>query len=381
MDKNYPLFDIYWDKKDIENVVSVIKRGSYWAIGPEIKDFEDKLSDYFNSQYCITFNSGTSALHAVLLAYGITSGEAIVPSMSFIATANCVILAGAKPIFAEIEDETLGLDPEDVKEKITDQTKVIIPMHYGGKVCKHIEALREIADDYKLVLIEDNAESFGAKIKNRFTGTIGNAGVLSFCQNKIITTGEGGAVITDDKDIFEKLLLIRSHGRVEQKGVNYFSNINEMDYIEIGYNFRLPSIGAALGISQLEKIEKIIRLRREKGKFYDKILTEIPQIKINPELEGTRTVYQLYTIFLKNPEDRSNLQEFLLNNGIYTKIYFPPIHLKTYYKNKFGYKEGDFPNTEKISKKILSLPFSLRFKDSDQKYIATKIKQFFEMNH
>ncbi|MFX1459971.1 MAG: DegT/DnrJ/EryC1/StrS family aminotransferase [Promethearchaeota archaeon] len=381
MDKNYPLFDIYWDKKDIENVVSVIKRGSYWAIGPEIKDFEDKLSDYFNSQYCITFNSGTSALHAVLLAYGITSGEAIVPSMSFIATANCVILAGAKPIFAEIEDETLGLDPEDVKEKITDQTKVIIPMHYGGKVCKHIEALREIADDYKLVLIEDNAESFGAKIKNRFTGTIGNAGVLSFCQNKIITTGEGGAVITDDKDIFEKLLLIRSHGRVEQKGVNYFSNINEMDYIEIGYNFRLPSIGAALGISQLEKIEKIIRLRREKGKFYDRILTEIPQIKINPELEGTRTVYQLYTIFLKNPEDRSNLQEFLLNNGIYTKIYFPPIHLKTYYKNKFGYKEGDFPNTEKISKKILSLPFSLRFKDSDQKYIATKIKQFFEMNH
>lgn len=381
MDKNYPLFDIYWDKKDIENVVSVIKRGSYWAIGPEIKDFEDKLSDYFNSQYSITFNSGTSALHAVLLAYGITSGEAIVPSMSFIATANCVILAGAKPIFAEIEDETLGLDPEDVKEKITDQTKVIIPMHYGGKVCKHIEALREIADDYKLVLIEDNAESFGAKIKNRFTGTIGNAGVLSFCQNKIITTGEGGAVITDDKDIFEKLLLIRSHGRVEQKGVNYFSNINEMDYIEIGYNFRLASIGAALGISQLEKIEKIIRLRREKGKFYDKILTEIPQIKINPELEGTRTVYQLYTIFLKNPEDRSNLQEFLLNNGIYTKIYFPPIHLKTYYKNKFGYKEGDFPNTEKISKKILSLPFSLRFKDSDQNYIATKIKQFFEMNH
>jgi len=378
--KNYPLFDIYWDKKDIENVVSVIKRGSYWAIGPEIKEFEDKLSDYFNSQYSITFNSGTSALHAVLLAYGITSGEAIVPSMSFIATANCVILAGARPVFAEIENETLGLDLEDVKEKITGHTKVIIPMHYGGKVCKHIEALREIADDYNLVLIEDNAESFGAKIKNRFTGTIGNAGVLSFCQNKIITTGEGGAVITDDKDVFEKLSLIRSHGRVEQKGVNYFSNINEMDYIEIGYNFRLPSMGAALGISQLEKIETIIGLRREKGKYYDKILTKVPQIKINPELEGTRTVYQLYTIFLKNPKDRSNLQEFLLNNGIYTKIYFPPIHLKTYYKNKYGYKEGDFPNTEKISKKILSLPFSLRFKDSDQNYIATRIKQFFEIN-
>lgn len=376
--KKYPLFDIYWDEKDIKNVVSVIKRGSYWSTGPEINEFEEKLSDYFNSQYSITFNSGTSALHAVLLAYGINSGEVIVPSMSFIATANCVILAGAKPVFAEIEDETLGLEPESVKEKITDHTKAIIPMHYGGKVCKNIEILREIADDHNLILIEDNAESFGAKIRNKYAGTIGNAGILSFCQNKIITTGEGGAVITNDKDIFEKLLLIRSHGRVEQKGINYFSNINEMDYIEIGYNFRLPSMGAALGISQLEKIEKIIGLRREKGKYYDKILTNIPQIKIIPELDGTRTVYQLYSIFLKNPEDRSNLQEFLLNNGIYTKIYFPSIHLKTYYKKKYGYKEGDLPNTEKISKRILSLPFSLRFKESDQNYIATTIKQFFE---
>jgi len=184
MERKYPLFDIYWDEKDIQMITNIIKRGSYWATGPEIREFEEKLESYFNVKYVSAFNSGTSALHAVLLAYNITSGEVIVPSMSFISTANCIILAGAKPIFAEIEDETLGLYPEDVKERITEKTRAILPMHYGGKVCKNIKALREIADDYNLILIEDNAESFGAKIHNEFAGTIGHAGILSFCQNK-----------------------------------------------------------------------------------------------------------------------------------------------------------------------------------------------------
>ncbi len=177
--------------------------------------------------------------------------------MSFISTANCVILAGAKPVFAEIEEQTLGLDIDDVRKKITKKTRAIIPMHYGGKVCKNIEVLNELANDKNILLIEDNAESFGAKINNKFAGTIGHASMLSFCQNKIITMGEGGAILTDDKKIYNKLLLIRSHGRVEQPGTDYFSNINEMDYIQIGYNFRIPTICGALGISQLEKIDII----------------------------------------------------------------------------------------------------------------------------
>ena len=377
MKKEYPLFDIYWDDNDIEKVVNVIKRGSFWAIGPEIKEFEEKVAEYFSVEFAVTFNSGTSALQAILLAYDITSGEVIIPSMSFISTANCVILAGAKPIFAEIEEKTLGLDVDDVRKKITKKTRAIMPMHYGGKVCKNIEELNQIANDNNIILIEDNAESFGAKINNKFAGTIGHAGMLSFCQNKIITTGEGGAILTNDEKIYKKLLLIRSHGRVEQPGTNYFSNINEMDYIQIGYNYRIPTMCGALGISQLEKIDIIIELRRKIGKFYDNNLSKIPQIQIFPEIKNSRNVYQLYSLLLKNPEKRNELQAYLLEKGIYTKVYFYPIHLKSFYREKFGYKQGDLPITEKLSDKILTLPFSLRFKESDQDYIINCIKDFF----
>jgi len=378
LNRKYPLFDIYWDEKDIEQVSNVIKRGSYWANGPEIREFEEKLAKYFNVKYVVTFNSGTSALHAILLAYDITSGEVIVPSMSFISTANCVILAGATPIFAEIEEETIGLEPEDVIEKITPKTKAIIPMHYGGKVCKNIIALKEIADNKKLILIEDNAESFGAKINNKYAGTIGHAGMFSFCQNKIITTGEGGAICTNDENIYKKLILIRSHGRVEQPGTDYFSSIYDMDYIQVGYNYRMATMCAALGISQLEKIEKIIKLRREKGKIYDENLKKIPEIQIIPEIKGSRTVYQLYSILLKTSEKRNDLQKFLLEKGIFTKVYFIPIHLKSFYRKKYGYHENMLPITENISNKILSLPFSLRFTNEDQNYIINNIKEFFE---
>lgn len=377
MKKNYPLFDIYWDENDIEKVINVIKRGSYWAIGPEIREFEERLAEYYNVGYAVTFNSGTSALHAILLAFDITSGEVIVPSLSFISTANCAILAGAKPVFAEIEEKTLGLDVNDVEKKITKKTRAIIPMHYGGKVCKDIEVLNELANNKKIKLIEDNAESFGAKINNKFAGTIGNAGMLSFCQNKIITMGEGGAILTNDEKIYKKLLLIRSHGRVEQSGTDYFSNIYEMDYIQVGYNYRIPTICGALGLSQLEKIDKIIELRRKVGKYYDNHLKKIPQIKIIPEIEESRNVYQLYSILLENPENRNELQAYLLEKGINTKVYFFPIHLKTFYREKFGYKKGDFPITEKLSDKIVTIPFSLRFKESDQDYIIKSIRDFF----
>ncbi len=377
MKKVYPLFDIYWDETDVEKVVNVIRRGSFWATGPEIKEFEENLSEYFNVEYAVTFNSGTSALQAILLAFDITSGEVIIPSMSFISTANSVILAGAKPIFAEIEEQTLGLDVDDVSKKITKKTRAIMPMHYGGKVCKNIEVLDEIAKDNNILLIEDNAESFGAKINNKLAGTIGHAGMLSFCQNKIITTGEGGAILTNDEEAYKKLLLIRSHGRVEQPGTNYFSNINEMDYIQIGYNFRIPTMCGALGISQLEKIDRIIELRRKVGKYYDNNLVKIPQIQIFPEIKDSINVYQLYSLLLKNPEKRNELQAYLLEKGIYSKVYFFPIHLKTFYREKFGYKKGYLPITEDLSDRIITIPFSLGFKESDQDYIINCIRDFY----
>ena len=204
-----PLFRIYWDDEDIEAVTRVIERGSYWATGPEIKKFEEMVAEYVGRKYAVAFNSGTSALHSILLAYGIREGdEVIVPSFTFISTANAPLFVGAKPIFAEIEEETYGLDPEDVKERITKKTKVIMPIHYGGGPCGNIKELKEIAEDNKALLIEDAAESLGAKIGNEMVGSFGNAAMFSFCQNKVITTGEGGIIVTDEKEIYEKMKLI-----------------------------------------------------------------------------------------------------------------------------------------------------------------------------
>ena len=378
MVKKYPLFDIFWDERDINAVSEVIKRGSYWALGPEIKEFEKRVSEYLNVKYSVSFNSGTSALHAALLAHNISSGEVIVPSMSFISTANCVVLAGGTPVFADIEETSLGLDPEDVNEKITKKTKAIIPVHYGGMVCRNIKALMEIAEDNNLIMIEDNAESMGAQIDNKFAGTFGHSAMLSFCQNKIITTGEGGALCTNDKDVYDKLLLIRSHGRVEKPGTNYFSSIHDMDYIQVGYNYRMPTLCAALGIAQIEKIEKIISLRRKVGNYYNKNLENLRDIEVFKELDNSRVVYQLYTVKLKDHTIRNDLQDYLLTNRIYTKVYFYPIHLKSYYKEVFGYKKGDLPKTESISEKLLTLPISLNFSNQDQDYIIKKLKGFFK---
>lgn len=175
-----PLFKTYWDDDDIQAVAKIIRRGSYWAAGPEIIQLEKEIAAYVGAKYAAAFNSGTTALHADLLAHNITAGEVIVPSFTFIATANAVVLSGAKPVFAEIEEESYGLNPEDVKEKITNKTKAIVPVHYGGAPCKNIKIIREIADDNNLLLIEDAAESLGSKLNEKMVGTFGQSAMFSF---------------------------------------------------------------------------------------------------------------------------------------------------------------------------------------------------------
>ena len=369
-----PLFKTYWDETDIESVTNVIKRGSYWATGPEIKEFEEKIAEYVGAKYAITFNSGTSALHALLLAYDLKQGdEVIVPSFTFIATANAPLFVGAKPVFAEIEDRTYGLDPEDVKKRITPKTKAIIPIHYGGCPCL-IRELKEIAEDHNLLLIEDAAESLGAKINDKKVGTFGDSAMFSFCQNKVISTGEGGAITTDSKEIYEKLKLIRSHGRLETQ--DYFSSTEYMDYVTLGYNFRMPTMNAALGLSQLKKIDKVIKMRRDKAEYMTKKLSRIKEITLPIPPRDYFHVYQMYTIRV-NENLRDDLMKYLSERGIMTKVYFPPVHLTNFYRNKLGYKGGELPITEKISAQVLSLPMCPTLTEEEIDYIAESINNFF----
>ena len=226
---NIPLFEIYNDENDVNLISEEIASGKFWAVGSRVSEFEEKIADYIGVKHAVCMNSGTSALHASLMAHGVgKNDEVIVPSYTFIATANCALFVGAKPVFVDIEDETFGLDPSSVESLINKNTKAIIPVHYGGCPCK-IKELKDIAEDNDLILIEDAAEAFGASVDGKKVASFGDSNVLSFCQNKIITTGEGGAVVTDSDEIYEKLNLIRSHGRLESS--DYFSSSSLFDYI------------------------------------------------------------------------------------------------------------------------------------------------------
>lgn len=369
---NIPLFKNYRDKKDIEYINRVINRGMFWANGPEITEFENKIADFTGLKYCIAFNSGTSALHSVLSVYDIREKEVIVPSFTFISTANSVLMAGGQPVFADIEEETFGLDPEDIKPRITPKTKAIIPVHYGGCSCQ-IDKIRIIAKDHDLLLIEDAAESLGAKFKDEMVGSIGDAAMFSFTPTKIISTGEGGVIVTNSKEIFEKLRLYRSHGRLETE--DYFSSTNYMDYITMGYNFRMPTMCAALGLAQLEKIETIIARRREIAKFYNKRLRNLKGIRVPSEPMNCYHTYQMYSILVEGGrKKRDSLQNFMREKGISTKVFFEPIHKTHFYGDKLGY-DVKLKKTEEISGKTLSLPIYPDLSVEEMEYVCESIKQ------
>jgi len=369
-----PLYKIFTDSEDNRAVNKVLQRGMDWAIGPEIAEFEKKLASYIGTKYCIAFNSGTSAGHAALLAININSGEVIVPSFTFISTANWPLMVNAKPKFVDIEEENFGLNPERVKSEITKNTKAIIPIHYGGLPCKIIE-INRIARNKKIPLIEDCAEAFGTKIKGVSVGTFGQMSIFSFAPNKILTTGEGGAICTDSRKIFEKLQLIRSHGRLINE--NYFKTSQSPNYISIGYNWRMSSMTAALGLSQFDKLDRIIQLRRRHARFYVSKLKKINEIKLPDEPKDHLHVYQLFTIQLKNNLIRHKLQKFLASKGIMTKVFFEPIHLSKFYK-KSGFGKKSLSNTEKISRTVLSLPIFPGLKSEEITHICDSIKEFFE---
>jgi len=365
-----PLFKMYWDDEDVTQVSAAIRIGMNWALGPQIPVFEQKIAEYIGTKYCLTFNSGTSALHAALLSYGIGAGdEVIVPSFTFIATANTPKFVGATPVFADIEDDTFGLDPADVEAKITPRTKAIIPVHYGGYPCR-IRELRSLAEEHDLILIEDAAEAMGAKEGGKTVGTFGDSAILSFCQNKIITTGEGGAVVTDNRDLYEKMKLVRSHGRPDT--LDYFSTTEVLDYLSLGYNFRISTMTAALGLAQLEKIGRLIGIRRSDAAYYREGLKDVRGVTVPPEQPDSFAVYQLFSI---RAEKRDALMKHLEGKGIMTKIYFPPVHKTHYYQNVLGYSPC-LPVTDTVSGDIVSLPFYPGITRDEMDTVILAIRKF-----
>jgi perosamine synthetase len=370
-----PHYKAFVEKEDVTQVSKIIKRGMFWALGPEIDEFEKSLAKFVGSKYCVSFNSGTSALHASLLSLNLKpKSEIIVPSFTFISTANSALMANSIPKFIDIESERFGIDPKLLDSKITNKTKAIIPVHYGGCPCK-IEEIQKISKKKKLFLIEDAAEALGAKSKNSSVGTFGDLAIFSFAGNKSITTGEGGCVITDSKKYFKKLKLLRSHGRNENQ--NYFSSTSIPEYVQLGYNWRMSSITAALGISQLNKIKKIISMRRNISENYTKKLEKIPSIEIVKEPKGVTHTFQFYNILLPNSLIRNSLLKYLENKGIMTKVFFYPIHSTKFYKQNL--KKQFLPVTENISKRILSLPLYPGMNQEEQSYVCDSIFEYFEL--
>ncbi len=371
-----PLYKIYTDDEDVQLITKIIKRGSRWAIGPEIEEFENALKDYVGVDYCTTLNSGTSALHATLLAYGLAKNdEIIVPSFSFISTVNSVLFVDATPVFSDIEEETFGLDPNQIEGKISPNTKAIVPVDYGGLPCK-INEVCEIAKNKDLIVIEDSAEALGSTINGKKTGSVSDSAIFSFCGNKVLTTGEGGAVVTNSKTINEKIKSLRSHGRVDK--INYFENTQEAKYEHLGYNWRMSSITAAMGISQLNKLDKIIKMRQENAIFISSKLSKHSEIRVPASPSGHEHIYQMYTIQLQNEKIRDGLHDYLSEKGIFSKVYFSPIHLTPFYKAKFNQKENSLPNTEKISQQVLTLPIYPNMTMEEKNYLVDTVSEFFE---
>ena len=375
------------DKKDIKAVMDVLN--SDWLTqGPKVEEFEQAFANYCGSKYAVAVCNGTAALHLANLAIGtdITTNVITTP-ITFLATTNSVIYAGGHPVFGDISDGSFTLNPEKVKELAEGVIgfKGIIPVHLGGVVCD-MESLKQIADENNYWVIEDACHALGGKWLDK-TGkmhTVGDCSysdmtIFSFHPVKQITTGEGGAITTNDKSIYEKLLLLRSHGMTKDENLlkeNHGGWYYEMH--ELGFNYRMTDIQAALGIEQLKKNDEWVKKRRKIVSNYDEAFKIVEQLtpQQHPD-ENSKYSYHLYII---QCEMRAELFRYLKENDVNTQVHYIPIHLQPYYKEKYGYGRGDYPVAEKYYDHVLSLPLYPTLTDTDQDKVISLIKQFYAKN-
>ncbi|MFQ6055841.1 MAG: DegT/DnrJ/EryC1/StrS family aminotransferase, partial [Methanosarcinales archaeon] len=298
-----------------------------------------------------------AALHLTMKSIGIKSGdEVILPSFTFVATANCVLYQGGKPIFVEINPETWNIDPQDIQEKINPKTKAIIVVHYAGQPVE-MDEINELAKDHKLFVIEDAAHAAGAEYKNKKAGSLGDIGCFSFFSNKNMTTGEGGMLTTNNKEIERKLRLMRSHGFSRGHWERYGKKDSwKYDILELGHNYRMSEINAALGIEQLKKLDEMNKKRVENAKLLITLLKDIKSLKTQKIEEYAKHVFYIFPTLLDTHISRDDFIEKLRSRNIEAGVHYQPIHLFTLYKKLFGYKGGELPITEKISNQIFTLP-------------------------
>jgi len=362
----YPVAEPELGEEELKNVIEAVRSGWISGMGRFVKEFEEAFARYIGVKYGIATSSGTTALHLALVALGVGPGdEVIVPDLTFAATINAVIYTGAKPVIVDIHPDYWCIDPDKLEKAITPRTKAIIPVHLYGHPCD-MDPIMEIASKYNLYVIEDAAEAHGAEYKGRKVGSFGHASCFSFYGNKIITTGEGGMVLTNDGELAERIRILRDHGMHPKR--KYWHEV-------IGFSYHMSNLQAAVGLAQLSKIERFIEKKRRIAKIYAEELSSINGITLHPEMPWGKCIYWLYSILI-DPEKirilRDDLAEKLEERGIETRRFFYPLHEMPIYQK---YAIDAYPVSSRISKQGLNLPSSVKLLEDEVKYIAQKLKE------
>lgn len=359
---------------DKKNIIDVLD--SQWlSMGPRIREFEKLWCEKLNVKYALAVSSGTAALHLACLASGFKEGdEVIVPSLSFVATANAIKYTGAKPIFVDIDSlENPIISTEDILKKITSKTKGIIIMHYAGYTYE-LNMIKKIVDEKNLILIEDAAHSLLSTVDNKYLGTFGEIGCFSFYPNKNMTTGEGGMIVTDDLKKYEFMKELRSHGMTTNTWDRHNNKYLSYNVEELGFNYRMDEIRAAIGISQFKNLDKYHEYRKKLVATYREELKDIKDIEIPFLYNNTDSSNYIFTIRVLSPNLKARLIEYLNNNGVQTSFHYPPIHELDLYKKE---EKVILPKTERICTELVTLPLHDSLQIVDIRVICNLVKSFF----
>jgi dTDP-4-amino-4,6-dideoxygalactose transaminase len=370
----YPLSDIDLGKEEERGVLRVL-RSKWLSTGPVTERFEKAFSEYLGGGHAIAVSNGTAALHLALASLDLREGdEVILPSLTFVATANSVLYVGAKPVFADIAGaDDLNISPREIEKKITKETKVILVMHYGGYPCD-MQSILRIANRRGLYVVEDAAHAPGAEYQGKKCGILGDLGCFSFFSNKNLVTGEGGMVVTRSKELAEKVRRMRSHGMETLSWDKYRGRLSSYDIKGFGYNYRTTEIQSALGLVQLKKLDRNNKRRKKLVEIYRTELQETRGISVPfSRFKGTPS-YHLFPILVAPFIDRNRVMEGLKDFGIQSSIHYPPVHLFSLYRSQFGYRKGDLPITEEMSRREITLPLHSLLDTEDVKWIAKKLR-------